>query len=116
MYICILIESMNPDEVSESKEGTDITVGPVPSDGAAADIKDIRPFLKYFNDLVATEVYNDVLFVSDKNENVWWYDGARRERWELASFCESVNTHCMSPFFEEIPTHDSMCYAIVVYE
>ena len=48
---------MNPDEVSESKEGTDIAVGPVPNDGAAADIKDIRPFLKYFNDLVATEVY-----------------------------------------------------------
>ena len=33
--------------------------------------------LKYFNDLVATEVYNDVLFVSEKNENVWWYDGER---------------------------------------
>ena len=48
---------MNPDEVSESKEGTDIAVGPVPSDGAVADIKDIRLFLKYFNDLVATEVY-----------------------------------------------------------
>ena len=43
--------------------------------GAHADIKDIRPFLKYFNDLVATEVYNDVLFVSKRNENVWWYDG-----------------------------------------
>ena len=57
LYICILIENMNPDEVSESKEGVDIAVGPVPSDGAAADIKDIRPFLKYFNDLVATEVY-----------------------------------------------------------
>ena len=27
--------------------------------------------------LVATEVYNDVLFVSEKNENVWWYDGER---------------------------------------
>ena len=49
----------------------------VPSDGAHADIKDIRPFLKYFNNLVATEVYNDVLFVSEKNENVWWYDGER---------------------------------------
>ena len=45
--------------------------------GAHADIKDIRPFLKYFNDLVATEVYNDVLFVSERNENVWWYDGER---------------------------------------
>lgn len=33
--------------------------------------------MKYFNDLVATEVYNDVLFVSERNENVWWYDGER---------------------------------------
>ena len=49
----------------------------MPSDGAHADIKDIRPFLKYFNELVATEVYNDVLFVSEKNENIWWYDGDR---------------------------------------
>ena len=33
--------------------------------------------MKYFNNLVATEVYNDVLFVSENNENVWWYDGER---------------------------------------
>lgn len=26
---------------------------------------------------MATEVYNDVLFVSERNENVWWYDGER---------------------------------------
>lgn len=32
---------------------------------------------EYFNALVATEVYNDVLFVSERNENVWWYDGER---------------------------------------
>lgn len=30
-----------------------------------------------FHDLVATEIYNDVLFVSEQNENVWWYDGER---------------------------------------
>ena len=40
-------------------------------------IKDIHPFMKYFNELVATEVYNDVLFVSERDENVWWYDGER---------------------------------------
>lgn len=55
----------------------DLEVGPVPCDGAHADIKDIRPFLKCFNNLVATEVYNDVLFVSERNENVWWCDGER---------------------------------------
>lgn len=53
----------------------DFEIGSVPSDDAYAEVKDIHPLLKYFNDLVATEVYNDVLFVSEKNENVWWYDG-----------------------------------------
>ena len=33
--------------------------------------------MKYFNELVATEVYNDVLFVGEKDEKVWWYDGER---------------------------------------
>ena len=33
--------------------------------------------MKCFNYLVATEMYNDVLFMSEKNENVWWYDGER---------------------------------------
>ena len=61
----------------EALHQTDIEVGPVPADGAHADIKDIKPFLKYFNELVATEVYNDVLFVSENDENVWWYDGER---------------------------------------
>jgi len=42
-----------------------------------AELRDIRPFMKYFNELVATELYNDVLFVSERDENVWWYDGER---------------------------------------
>lgn len=49
----------------------------MPAGGAHADIKNIKPFLKYFTQLAATEVYNDVLFVSEKDENVWWYDGER---------------------------------------
>lgn len=27
--------------------------------------------------MVATEVYNNVLFLTEKNDNVWWYDGER---------------------------------------
>lgn len=37
----------------------------------------ISVLFEYFRDLVATEVYNDVLFISERNENVWWYDGER---------------------------------------
>ena len=76
-YPMIVVRSRKKSEYLEALHQADLEVGPVPSDGAHADIKDIRPFLKYFNEMVATEVYNDVLFVSEKDENVWWYDGER---------------------------------------
>ncbi len=76
-YPMIVIRSRKKSEYLEALHQTDLEVGSLPSDGASAEIKDIRPFLKYFNNLVATEIYNDVLFVSEKNENVWWYDGER---------------------------------------
>lgn len=76
-YPMIVVRSRKKSEYLEALHQTDIEVGSVPADGAHADIKDIKPFLKYFNELVATEVYNDVLFVSEHDDNVWWYDGER---------------------------------------
>lgn len=76
-YPMIVVRSRKKNEYLEALHQTDIEVGPVPDDGAHARLKDIRPFMKYFNGLVATEVYNDVLFVSERDENVWWYDGER---------------------------------------
>ena len=76
-YPMIVVRSRNKSEYLEALHQADLEVGPVPNDGAHAPLKDIRPFMKYFNELVATEVYNDVLFVSERNENVWWYDGER---------------------------------------
>ncbi len=76
-YPMIVVRSRKKSEYLEALHQADIEVGPVPSDGAHAEVKDIRPFLKYFNELVATEVYNDVLFVSERDDNVWWYDGER---------------------------------------
>ena len=76
-YPMIVVRSRKKNEYLEALHQTDLEVGPVPSDGAHASMQDIRPFLKYFNELVATEVYHDVLFISEKNENVWWYDGER---------------------------------------
>ena len=55
-----MIRSRKKSEYLEALHQTDLEVGPIPGDGAHADIKDIRPFLKYFNDLVAVEIYNDV--------------------------------------------------------
>ena len=76
-YPMIVVRSRQKSEYLEALHQADLEVGPIPSDGAHAELKDIKPFLKYFNGLVAREVYNDVLFVSEKDENVWWYDGER---------------------------------------
>lgn len=76
-YPMIVVRSRKKSEYLEALHKADLEAYLVPSDGAHADIKNIRLFLKYFTELVATEVYNDVLFVSEKNENVWWYDGER---------------------------------------
>ena len=66
-YPMIVVRSRKKSEYLEALHQTDMEVGPVPADGAHADIRDIKPFLKYFNELVATE----------KDGNVWWYDGDR---------------------------------------
>jgi len=76
-YPMIVIRSRGKSEYLEALHRADLEVGPIPCDGARADIKSIRPFVKYFNNTVATEIYNYVLFLSEKNENVWWYDGER---------------------------------------
>ena len=76
-YPMIIVRSRKKNEYLEALHQTDLEVGLVPSDGAHADVKDIHPFIRYFNVLLAKEIYNDVLFVSERDENVWWYDGER---------------------------------------
>lgn len=74
-YPMIVVRSRKKIEYLEALHATDQKVGLAPSDGAHAVITDIGPFLTYFNRLVATEIYNDYLFVTERNEDYWWYDG-----------------------------------------
>lgn len=76
-YPMIVVRSRLKSAYLEALHQADLEVGPMPADGAHAELRDIKPFMKYFNELVATEVYNDVLFVSERDKNVWWYDGER---------------------------------------
>ena len=76
-YPMIVVRSRKKQEYLEALHQSDMEVGPVPSEGAHAELKDIKPFMKYFTELVMTEVYNDVLFITEHNENIWWYDGER---------------------------------------
>lgn len=92
----IVVRSRKKSEYLEALHQADMEVGPIPSDGAHAEIKNIRPFLKYFKELVATEVYNDVLFVSEKDEDVWWYDG-ERIKFRTPNYTKILNTMRTEP-------------------
>jgi hypothetical protein len=52
-YPVIVVRSRKKGEYIEALHQTDMEVGPVPGDGAHAYIKNICPFLKYFNDHVS---------------------------------------------------------------
>ena len=71
----MVIRSRKKQDYLEALHQADMNVGKVPSDGAHATVTDIAPFLQYFQGIVANEIYNDYLFVTRRDENVWWYDG-----------------------------------------
>ena len=76
-YPMIVVRSKSKQNYLEALHQADLIVGAAPHDGAHASLKNIRPFHKYMANLITHEIENDVLFVTDKNENVWWYDGER---------------------------------------
>lgn len=78
-YPMIVVRSRKKQEYLEALHHADLNVGAIPSDGAHAELKDIEPFLQYFTDLVAYEIYKDYEFVTCHDENVWWYDGEKIE-------------------------------------
>lgn len=78
-YPMIVVRSRKKQEYLEALHRADLNVGPIPSDGAHADLKDIEPFLQYFTDVLAYEIYKDYEFVTCHDENIWWYDGEKIE-------------------------------------
>ena len=78
-YPMIVVRSRNKSEYFEALHSADLIVGTEPSKGANATLQNIGPFLKYFRDLVAREVYGDVCFLTEADERLWWYDGERVE-------------------------------------
>ena len=78
-YPMIVVRSRDKKNYLEALHRADLEVGSTPSIGAHAPLDHIRPFSKYFTALVAQEIYNDVRFITEPDENVWWYDGLRVE-------------------------------------
>ena len=76
-YPMIVVRSRLKNHYLEALHEADLIVGTTPTDGANASLKKIRPFHKYMLKLITKEIENDILFVTEKNENIWWYDGEK---------------------------------------
>ncbi|MBR5642822.1 MAG: Fic family protein [Salinivirgaceae bacterium] len=78
-YPMIVVRSRLKNEYLEALHAADLIVGPEPFTGANAKLQDIRPFVHYFKSMMAHEIYTDVCFLTEHDENLWWYDGERIE-------------------------------------
>jgi Fic family protein len=76
-YPMIVIRSRAKQEYLEALHRSDMIVGNTPTDGAHASLKEIRPFYKYMMGIIKKEIENDILFLTERDENIWWYDGER---------------------------------------
>lgn len=76
-YPMIVVRSRKKDEYLEALHKTDLTVGATPSLGAHASKRDIQQFLTYFTNLFVEEVAYDIQFLTERGDNVWWFDGER---------------------------------------
>lgn len=76
-YPMIVVRSRKKKEYLEALHRTDLTVGAAPSLGARASKRDIQQFLTYFTNLFIDEISYDIQFLTERGDNVWWFDGER---------------------------------------
>lgn len=76
-YPMIVVRNRKKDEYLEALHKTDLTVGSTPSLGAHASKRDMQQFLTYFTNLFVEEVTYSIRFLTERGENVWWFDGER---------------------------------------
>ena len=76
-YPMIVIRSRSKQEYLEALHRSDMIVGNTPAEGAHASLKNIHPFYKYMIGVIKKEIENDILFLTERDENIWWYDGER---------------------------------------
>ena len=76
-YPMIVVRSRKKKEYLEALHRTDLTVGAAPSLGARASKRDIQQFLTYFTNLFIDEVSYDIQLLTERGDNVWWFDGER---------------------------------------
>ena len=76
-YPMIVVRSRKKSQYLEALHKSDLKVGVTPSIGAHAPLNKIDAFLKYFERLAADEITQNITFLREHDENVWWFDGEK---------------------------------------
>lgn len=76
-YPMIVVRSRKKNEYLEALHKTDLTVGSEPALGAHASKRETQQFLTYFTHLFIEEVTYNIRFLTERGDNVWWFDGER---------------------------------------
>lgn len=74
-YPMVVVRSKLKKDYLAALNQTDVNVGILPSDGAHAGLEAARPFVDYFTALLCREIEDNMSFISEKDENVWWFNG-----------------------------------------
>ncbi|MDE6631658.1 MAG: MarR family transcriptional regulator [Muribaculaceae bacterium] len=71
------VRSRDKNKYLEALHQAALHVGDTPSEGSNATLEDIKPFARYFTQLVSSELQYNIDFAMETSPNVWWYDGQK---------------------------------------
>lgn len=74
-YPMIVIHSKNKDAYLRALNRADAKVGPIPSDGAQANLIQIKDFETYMEGQLVREITGDIAFLKGEAGKIWWYNG-----------------------------------------
>ncbi len=94
-YPMVVVRSRRKQEYLDALEASDKVVGPVPSKGACATLREIRHFFNYFTKLLREEMTVAVQFATIRDEQIWWYDG------EMVRFRTATTGKILSTIMDE---------------
>lgn len=76
-YPMMVVRSRKKNDYLDALHKADLAVGSTPSLGAHAAKRDIMPFLNYFVKAFTEELTYHIRFLTERGEDVWWFDGER---------------------------------------
>lgn len=76
-YPMMVVRSRKKNDYLDALHKADLSVGSTPSLGAHASKRAALPFLTYFSKLFVEELTYSIRFLTERGENVWWFDGER---------------------------------------